>query len=203
VPRRALVVPRRAELCPSGLVVPHRADLCWRPSGRVMLEAFGPRDVDCRLRVYGMMRLCVETRMPITIVADGADRDGADHEGADVRLVDADLASGRLVEGSFDVALRALRNCAAVMRGVIERRRDGDADGVWEKSRRAGDADEEQIVLRIVTVRSYHDRTPCVLCDSKPSLTPDHPSQRPRVTKPGACDACRTRDPDTYQTRVE
>jgi hypothetical protein len=47
------------------------------------------------------------------------------------------------------------------------------------------------------------DRTPCVLCDSKPSLTPDHPSQRPRVTKPGACDACRTRDPDTYQTRVE
>ena len=90
-----------------------------------------------------------------------------------------------------------------LMRGVIERRRDGDADGVREKSRRAGDADEDQIVTRIVTVRSYHDRTPCVLCDSKPSLTPDHPSQRPRVTKPGACDACRTRDPDTYQTRVE
>eukprot|EP00966_Prymnesium_polylepis_P270067 6238929-Prymnesium_polylepis.1 len=28
--------------------------------------------------------------------------------------------------------------CAAEMRGVIERRRDGDADGAREKSRRAG-----------------------------------------------------------------
>eukprot|EP00966_Prymnesium_polylepis_P030929 719665-Prymnesium_polylepis.1 len=63
--------------------------------------------------------------MPITIVADGADRDGADHEGADVRSVDADLASGRLVEGSVDV-LRCLRCGIALrlMRGVIERRRD-------------------------------------------------------------------------------
>ena len=55
-------------------------------------------------------------------------------------------------------ALCALWDCAAVMRRVIERRRDGDADGVREKSRRAGDADKEQIVSRIVTVRSYHDR---------------------------------------------
>eukprot|EP00966_Prymnesium_polylepis_P030043 698473-Prymnesium_polylepis.1 len=55
--------------------------------------------------------------MPITIVGDGADRDGADHEGADVRSVDADLASGRLVEGSFDVlrTLRALRYCACLL----------------------------------------------------------------------------------------
>ena len=43
------------------------------------------------------------------------------------------------------------------MRGVIERRRDGDADGVREKSRRAGDAEEEQTVTRTVTVRGYHD----------------------------------------------
>ena len=89
-------------------------------------------------------------------VADGADHDGAD-EGADARLVDADRTGDRLVVGIDDVALRALRDCAAVMRGVIERRRDGDADGVREKSRRAGDADEEQIVTRIVTVRSYHN----------------------------------------------
>ena len=41
------------------------------------------------------------------------------------------------------------------MREVIERRRD--ADGVGEKSRRAGDAEEEQIVPRIVTVRSDHE----------------------------------------------
>ena len=43
----------------------------------------------------------------------------------------------------------------------------------------------------------------CFRCYRLLTLTPDHPSQRPRVTKPGACDACRTRDPDTYQTRVE
>jgi hypothetical protein len=89
-------------------------------------------------------------------VADGADHDGAD-AGADARLVDADRVVDRLVVGSDDVALRALRDCAAVMRGVIERRRDGDADGVREKSRRAGDAAEEQTVTRIATVRSYHD----------------------------------------------
>jgi hypothetical protein len=94
-------------------------------------------------------------------VADGADHDGAD-EGADARLVDADRVGDRLVVGFDDVALRALRDCAAVMRGVIERRRDGDADGEREKSRRAGDADEEQIVTRIVTrtevtLRSDHD----------------------------------------------
>jgi hypothetical protein len=41
------------------------------------------------------------------------------------------------------------------VREVIERRRD--ADGVGEKSRRAGDAEEEQIVSRIVTVRSHHE----------------------------------------------
>ena len=40
-------------------------------------------------------------------------------------------------------------------RGVIERRRDGDADGVREKSR---DRDEEQNVTRIVTVRSDHEK---------------------------------------------
>jgi hypothetical protein len=49
--------------------------------------------------------------------------------------------------------------CAAEMRGVTERRRDGDGDGVRlrEKSRRAGDAEEEQTVMRTVTVRGYHD----------------------------------------------
>ena len=41
------------------------------------------------------------------------------------------------------------------VREVIERRRD--ADGVGEKSRRAGDAEEEQIVSRIVTGRSHHE----------------------------------------------
>ena len=94
-------------------------------------------------------------------VASGADRDGAD-EGADARLVDAVRTGDRRVVGFNDVALRALRNCAVAMRGVIERRRDGDADVVREKSRRAGDAEEEeeQSVLRIVTVRSDHDRTP-------------------------------------------
>jgi hypothetical protein len=67
-----LVVPRRAELCPSGQVLPrraevcpvgpscaHRAELCWRPSGRANATV---------VRVYEMMRLCVEMRMPITIV---------------------------------------------------------------------------------------------------------------------------------------
>ena len=68
-----LVVPRRAELCPSGQVVPrraevcpvgpscaHRAELCWRPPGRAIATV---------VRVYEMMRLCVELRMPITIVS--------------------------------------------------------------------------------------------------------------------------------------
>ena len=41
----------------------------------------------------------------------------------------------------------------ADVREVIERRRD--ADGVREKGRRAGDAEEEQIV----TVRSHHEMT--------------------------------------------
>ena len=49
----------------------------------------------------------------------------------------------------------ALAECVGV-RGVIERRRDGDADGVREKSR---DRDEEQNVMRIVTVRSDHEMT--------------------------------------------
>ena len=40
------------------------------------------------------------------------------------------------------------------VREVIERRRDGDADGVREKRR---DRDEEQDVTRTVTLRSYHD----------------------------------------------
>ena len=48
----------------------------------------------------------------------------------------------------------ALAGCAEV-REVIERRRDGDADGVREKSR---DRDEEQNVTRTeVTLRSDHD----------------------------------------------
>uniref|UniRef100_A0A6T7W7U6 Uncharacterized protein n=1 Tax=Prymnesium polylepis TaxID=72548 RepID=A0A6T7W7U6_9EUKA len=61
-----------------------------------------------------MMRLCVETRMPITIVADGADRDGADHEGADVlsRCRSRQRSSRGGLPGC--VALRALRYCAAV-----------------------------------------------------------------------------------------
>ena len=50
------------------------------------------------------------------------------------------------------------------MREVIERRLD--ADGVREKSRRAGDAEEEQIVMRIVTVRSHHE---VVRVDANPS----------------------------------
>ena len=40
------------------------------------------------------------------------------------------------------------------MRKVIERRRDGDADGVREKSRYR---DEEQNVTRTVTVRNCHE----------------------------------------------
>ena len=45
---------------------------------------------------------------------------------------------------------------------ATRKRRDVDADGEREKSRRAGDADEEQIVTRIVTwtevtLRSDHD----------------------------------------------
>ena len=47
----------------------------------------------------------------------------------------------------------ALAECVGV-RGVIERRRDGDADGVREKSR---DRDEEQNMTRTVTVRSHHE----------------------------------------------
>ena len=73
-------VPRRAELCPAGPRCAHRAELCpvgpscapsgrVCPSGRVVLEAFGPRDAGGSVRVYGMMRLCVEMRMPITIVS--------------------------------------------------------------------------------------------------------------------------------------
>ena len=86
-------------------------------------------------------------------VAGGADHDGAD-EGADARLVGADRVFGRLVVSSDD----ALRCVAAGLRCggcvVIERRRDGDADGVREKRR---DSDEEQDVTRTVTLRSDHD----------------------------------------------
>ena len=131
-----------------------------------MLEAIGPRDCSACLRDDAVVRGVEDAYHDR--VADGADHDGADHEGVDARLVDAVRTGDRRVVGFNDVALRALRNCAVAMRGVIERRRDGDADVVREKSRRAGDAEEEeQIVLRIVTVRSDHDRTPCVLCDSK------------------------------------
>ena len=82
------VVPRRAELCPVGPSCAHRAKLCpvgprCAPSGRVLLEAIGPRDAGGHraarcwrpsgraivVRVYEMMRLCVELRMPITIVS--------------------------------------------------------------------------------------------------------------------------------------
>eukprot|EP00966_Prymnesium_polylepis_P243273 5625904-Prymnesium_polylepis.1 len=50
-----------------------------------------------------------------------------------------------------EVACVALAVCVEV-RGVIERRRDGDTDGVREKSR-----DREQNVTRPVTVRSHHE----------------------------------------------
>jgi hypothetical protein len=121
-----------------------------------MLEAIGPRDAILSVRVYEMMRLCVETRMPITIVADGADRDGADHEGADARLVDADLASGRLVEGSFDV-LRCVR-CGIALRVWFGSARRAGGSGWsacgWRRGKREGG---RGIVARTVTSRSCHD----------------------------------------------
>jgi hypothetical protein len=88
-------------------------------------------------------------------VAGGADHDGAD-EGADARLVGADRIVGRLVVGS-DHALCCLAaglRCDLCLVIEIERRRDGDADGVREKRR---DRDEEQDVTRTVTLRSDHD----------------------------------------------
>jgi hypothetical protein len=119
---------------------------------------FGPCTSMCGCALIRLVH--VDEDADLERAADGADHDGAD-EGADARLVDADRVGDRLVVGFDDVALLALRDCAAVMRGVTERR-DGDADGEREKSRRAGDADEEQIVTRIVTrtevtLRSYHD----------------------------------------------
>ena len=96
------------------------------------------------------------------------------------------------------------------MREVIERRRD--ADGVGEKSRRAGDAEEEQIVLRIVTVRSDHeitrvrDRHPRVsptmyssltLSTEKPSkgFLPNKGTSNPNIRTPGMCQACSRKVP--------
>eukprot|EP00966_Prymnesium_polylepis_P085461 1978713-Prymnesium_polylepis.1 len=78
LPRRALLV------APSGSAA-HRALLgcpvrpCCRPSGRANVDcsddATRPQRLvlvvvlDCSVRDYEMMRLCVEMRMPITIVS--------------------------------------------------------------------------------------------------------------------------------------
>ena len=159
VPRRAELCPagpscaHRAEFCPvgpscapSGRVLPigpsyaggHRAARCWRPSGRAMLEAIGPRDCSACLRDDAVVRGVEDAYHDR--VADGADHDGADHEGVDARLVGADLARGRLVEGSCD-ALRCVCCGIALCLGFGSARRAGGVGWLacgWRRGKREG-----------------------------------------------------------------
>ena len=85
------------------------------------------------------------------------------------------------------------------VREVIERRRD--ADGVGEKSRRAGDAEEEQIASRVVTGRSHHEiirlggqrAKPCVSSTMlNSSLYPPGKPSEGLPTKPGRSNSSHT-----------
>ena len=73
----------------------------------------------------------------------------------------------------------ALAGCVEA-REVIERRRDGDADGVREKSR---DRDEEQNMTRTVTVRSHHEM---IRVSDRRVCYPQFSQDNQRPGKPGS-----------------